>query len=821
MNLFSLDYNIFEVGTVAGDEDLFFPVGGIVYDRSQVKSVSMVAYNGSDDDFAIYQEAYNDEWVLYTSIQSLSLPSKKYKVGAYIEYVDVNDMPHSVLETFDVYGFADSTAMPSIKYIENLASRVNENAEITLHGDNFNTELSIFLYAFTDNSGTPTCYQIPPEDVVWDIDAGTAKFVVYKGMLAQDDTGEDACGTYSIFLGYGDCNLPKTFLNSETANLGIIRYKYDQSNIPSTSTSPVSTENQCIRASNLTLNKPVSTDGVAVDSTSATDSYGSTMYVKPGMDENCSCDQIKYYRVKLKYNKRLERRYGEMVLDGVYLKTNDIVWLAAQFDGSEGLWKVSPGEWIGVESLENAQAGIGDDEFNPCVNQQIPKKVDCSVFVDLGARVTTDVDYACSDDVPNKFGSQTVCSYNVKPGDVIALDNQSDGLNGLWEVTCGPWKYLGAYDFRNGTTVDVSDSIIVQNDIDFCKCGGIFHIDYYYLNSACYLNHIRRTVKVLCSGASIAPNNEHQFILTDYQIRTGVDDSLVANNGRTAGDPVEEDCVAEVFNYDLSYRSETIEYSNNCGESGDVIDAPNCAKICDCERYFQVEFSNDYVTSRDKSGFTILFWKREYDGWHLYAYIGAGTMETGMRYYVYHLHTAAAMATERLVDVNEEIVYLDGDEYKSTQDAWFVEHDGVLCSDFGLVDDSWDFIEYDREGNATGTYTHILSANNLYQKWSIKCTTLLLAHRLYDEPETAYNMRRTCADMTDEAKRSVCEPLIIGTTGVYGFKYYRTVMSMKDFINMYNSYMGETNCISPEGTPVLSTDGRVPISTDDERIIVI
>ena len=54
--------------------------------------------------------------------------------------------------------------------------------------------------------------------------------------------------------------------------------------------------------------------------------------------------------------------------------------------------------------------------------------------------------------------------------------------------------------------------IIVQNDIDFCECGGVFHIDYFFLTPSCYLHHLQRTVKVRCADASIAPNKEeNQF----------------------------------------------------------------------------------------------------------------------------------------------------------------------------------------------------------------------------------------------------------------------------------------------------------------------
>lgn len=828
MSLFNLSNRVFEVNTVSGYGAEFFPLADIMYDATKVKEITFAACNDVTDDFTVYLDA--GSFVVGTSITELPSTSTKYELALYIEYVDIDGRTQNTIEKFFVYGFQSSSDMPFIKYIDNLATKVDDAAEITLHCGNLNTDLSVFLRI---NTGTETkCYKIPDNELIFDLDAQTISFVVVPGMFGVDSEGQDACGVYDINLGYGECEEgghTPPFENSPEANLGLIRYKYDSSNAAPASTSDYTGEGVCWFASDMTLNSDSNDAGNPTDSSSATEGYGKTMYVRTGTKPGCKCADIKLYRVRLKYNTRLEHRKGELMLDGVQLRGGDIVWLAAQFDGTEGLWVVDAGDWYGLETLETevdviVETDVNGEEtysFNPCTGVQVPKKVDCTVFIDLGAKVNDKVKYNCSSDVPRKYGSQTICGkYKVKPGDIIALSNQSDGQDGIWQVTCTEWIFLGKFDGANGTNLDTSSQIITQNNIDFCQCGGIFHIDYYYLNSSCYLNHIRRDVKILCAGASIAPNASRQFTLTDYRISTGEDDSLVGNSSRfTVGDPVRENCIEEVTNYDYKYRMTSTEHLGQC--TGQYVKSPACVYICDCPRFYNVEMTDDYSNSQASSGFTILFWQRGLGGWHLYAYIGEGKFNTGMNYYVYHLHTIGQASVEK-VDVNEETAWyeiVDGERVlKRTKDAWFVEHGGVLADGFGLVDDSWEFNEIDEYGDRIpNQFTHILSENNLYQNWAIKCTTTFLAHRTYDpeeDPETEFSMRKTCADMADPEKADYVASKLFGMEHVFGFKFYNTVMSKDDFVKMYNSF--DSSCInSSKVVTGIATDDLDLIGTDN------
>ena len=86
--------------------------------------------------------------------------------------------------------------------------------------------------------------------------------------------------------------------------------------------------------------------------------------------------------------------------------------------------------------------------------------------------------------------------------DEEGISEESNGENGIYLVTCGNWEKIADVtdEMVNGTTVDLTDNIIVQNDIDFCECGGVFHIDYYLLTPSCYMHHLQRTVKVMCAA---------------------------------------------------------------------------------------------------------------------------------------------------------------------------------------------------------------------------------------------------------------------------------------------------------------------------------
>lgn len=794
MAIFNLLVKTFDLKTLREEyeeqpETKWFYVTSISFDKQVVANIKSLYYNRKDGRFLVSYDMYEDVYKLEVSPIVLDDDISEYSVPIFYEYEDVDGGLHNVIEENTVRSFENTDDQPMIKYIENIASKIGESVVVTIHGENFTEGLHIFLRSDS------ACYQIDPDEVLWDFEQNTATFVVAPGMLDVDDAGNESCGLYSITLGYGDCDVPGDFKNDpSTNNLSIIRYKFDDSNDAAgqNSTLVLSVENRCYTKSDMSLiydNTDLSGNPVA---NAASGAFGDTIYVRiqPGQD----CRKIKYYRVKVKYNKNLKSKYGEITLNGISLQQGDIVWLANQFNTEEnGLWVVTKSAWVGLNTES-------DDPEEVCTFAQEPLPVDWTTFIDLGARVKYKVDYSCSDDVPVKYGPQTACSYNLVPGDVVALSNQISSPNGVWLVQCAEWAYLGPYDAINGTVIDVSNSIVIQNDIDFCKCGGIFHIDYYYLNPSCYLAHLRRTVKVMCAGASIAPNTDNQFIITEYVIRTGEEDSLVGDNGRTPGDPVKEDCIKRTEDFDSDNALAVIETRPDDYDF-QIIRAPDCSKWCDMPRYYNLRMPNDYRTSSDSNGFTILFWQFGLGGWHLYAYVGAGNQLSGMKYYVYHLHTQGH-AVEHMIDVN------DG--------YWFTETEtGVIADGFGLVDDTWEFPIVDDAGNIVDT-THILSDNYLYMSWSIKCTTTLLAHRTYEEEMDPIPMRKTCADMEDAGKFELAKEYMIGMEHVYGFSYYKSVMSKSQFCDIYNSYA--PGCIYANVVEVLGTDEDEPFyeSIDDE-----
>lgn len=824
--MFSLTGHIFNYRNV--ELDVPTPIGIVTYDDSEVLDLLQASYD-SDADENFFMAKMSDGWVLYTNIGEASSESMVFDVPIYFEYVDSDGLRTEVSETFTIYGVSESRLyVPSIKYIENLATRINTSAEVVIHGRYFDENMDVFI-----RNGS-FCAKVPHDETYLrhGNDAGTddtISFVMQPEYALSDANGE-ICAVYEIGLGMGECKsntimtLPVEFEN----NIGLIRYKYDSANSDATKIASAgalpSTNKACYYTSEVKLVYDTADNigGYTADG-GASGKYGDTMYVRLGPGQDCS--KMRYFRVKLKYNRRLDRLFGEQVLDGVKLEEGDVVWLAAQMDDTEGLWIVSEGEWVGMKTYLSEIESYVDYE-TPCASTpQEPLPVDYTVFPDLGANVADTVTAACADDVPVKHGSQMVCGTMRSPGDILVLDNQVDGMNGIWEVTCADWVYRGLAGDHSGTTINQSDAILVQNDIDFCKCG-TYHIWYYYLNGGCYLATATRTVKVICSGASIVPNNN--VVITDYSVRTGTDDELVSNVIGTAGDPVPEDCAvrrdedaADNGTYNAQNNVGTVENSSGCGPGSPVLKAPNCMRICDCPRYYTVKFTPEYSSSKSSNGFSILFWQHGYEGWHLYAYIGAGNNSTGMNYYVYHLH-CAGMASVTDVDVNQDIEYriknkdgINGTE--RTRDAWFVEHGGVLADGFGIVDDSWNFFETDEYGDRVMRYKHILDADSLYQQWSLGCTSILLATRDYLEPPTKTNRRVTCADMEDPVKSAECAKYIHGMEHVFGFKYYRSVLSLERFCDIYNDY----TCVIGDTWSALSTDDYIDAETGSRVRAVI
>lgn len=754
MALFSLTSSIFKV---PGNPGVHTDIGILEWDEEQVLEVISADLDNFYDIFEL--EHVDGVWKLSTSLYSISGENQRFDLRFYVEYIERGGMHRNALVDIGVFGMADNKATPSILYMEGLASKVGETQPIVLHCENLDEESIRGLSVFIDLLDSPEsfqCFQVSEDTLVIDLEKQTISFTVTPDML-----GDDVCATYSINLGYGTCERFDIFENR--SNIGLIRYKYDGSNDVKTSNSAVSGENSCWFKSDLHLVEDVPTGSVALEDVSngAGSGFGDTIYVRS--TDECPCEKTKFWNVRLKYNYRLDRRKGELNLDGVQLREGDIVWLAAQFDGTDGLWRVSSGDWIGL-------GGSDDGAYDPCYAGTVPLKVDCNAFIDLGARVTEPVKVRCSDDVPVKHGSQTVCSVRVTPGDIVYLENQTDGQDGIWQVTCADWVYLGYTQNISGTTLDMTESVIWQHDIDFCACGGTFHIDYYFLNASCYLNHVSRTVKVLCRGASIVPNGDNQVIITDYSIMAGADSELVANVHGTPGDPIREDCVERVTTYDSEYALETNAVQRNC-DSSEMVVAPDCREICDCERYYSIRTTDKYSGSFDSNGFTIVFWEHMDDGWHLYGYIGRGNRSIGMNYSVMHLK-CDGMATVQHVDLNEELEWSERNalgvvETHRTHDAWFVSHDPakeyIVSARFSLVDPNWEFKKIDQYGDPIPhEFTPVLDADSLYQNWKISQYTLFLAR--YGE-----------------------DGQVEGTRGVYGFRYYTEPLSKAVFTDIYNS----------------------------------
>ena len=546
--------------------------------------------------------------------------------------------------------------LPKITYIENLASRINTAANIVLHGENFLPGMNVYI-SLGDRD-----YVVESANITFSDDGKTASFTLYPKMLAVDGNGLDSCGVYGIHIGFDKEHLDKS-------NLGLIRYKYNSENLEARDETPASMTKVgiCFNASDMKLVYDTTDENGNGILNPGAGPLGDTMYVRVDGD----CTKYKYVQVRLKRNKQLPHKYGEIVVDGVPLEAGDVVWLTHQLNPEDdGLWVVTAGDWYGYDSGVEIDKETGE----PLVDCYAPAKatpVDDTYVIDLGARVTDYVDYVCAEYVPYKCGKRTVCSYTVVPGDILLLSEQDDGSNGLWEVTCGDWVFLGDSPYNDGTKIDDSRAIITQNNIDFCKCGETYKIEYYYLNASCYLNELHRDVRVMCSDASIVPNNEdHQVKITEYVVRIGEEDSLVGNKGRTPGDPVKEDCTR--VDDDFEFKNgillvENLQYTCPI----EKVPGPDCRDICDIPRYYNLGMPSDYTNSNDTNGFTIKFWRREVDGWHLYAYICSGTLMTGRDFYVYHLHVKGS-AVESLVDVNEH--------------SWFNRNGGVIATGDWFVD---------------------------------------------------------------------------------------------------------------------------------------
>lgn len=797
-------------------------IGNLKYNHLSVDRLIDVVYDGDCGEGirCPFWFEKDGDYTLYTSYAGGIVSHEQYEVPVYVRYVDAETgLEREERTVFTVHGFGGGLSTePYVKYVRNLATRVGTSELVTILGGHFTDDLNVRLVADDGNHAVV----IPHSELTFGEEAPwqTISFIM-SPEYAVSSGGDEQCAVYDLEIGYGDSTGfnavagtgdPKMALEN---NVGLIRYKYDASDSAEqakASAGAVKTTNAtCFYTSDVSLvYDSVDTSGNPSQAGGAPGKYGKTMYVRmAGQD----CEQMLYVRVKAKLNTRLDYRYGEMTINGMPVRDGDIVWLAGQKDGeTDGLWVVQPGEWVGLKSY----AGIGrsDREYNPCTDMNNePLPVDDSVLVDLGAKVSDKADLRCTEDVPVKYGTQRVCGGLAEPGMHLLLSGQTDGKDGLWEVTCSDWVYWGPVDDSGTTTFDMSDNVLVQNDIDFCACRDgrkdtIFDIEYYYLNAGCYLATANRKVKLICSGmgASIVPNSN--LVITDYSITLGAEPSLVTDTHSTAGDPEPEDCTREVDTFDIDYMNSTEETRSGCGEQGTPIKAPTCEMVCDCERYYNLPESFDGTSV--KSGYSIVFWELGEGGWHLYSY----NKRIPVAYDVYHLHVRG-IATPSLVDENTDVYILDDRNLPTserTKNAWFEEHGGKVSSKFSMYDPVWKFKEVDEYGDTVG-WTNVLGPDNLYQAWAIhggSSGTRILA-------------RGVTAKDPDTGEERV---IPVGTRGIYGFKFYDTPLTLQRFCGIYNR--ASTDCIFQETSGGLVTDQEYPsggstepayISTDSGEII--
>ena len=753
-------------------------------------------------------ESWNVAWKGEETVSGMV----RYDVPVYIEYVNEHGDRDNWKGTFAVYGKGADVKKPAVQYIDNIATKVDTTEYVTIYGHDFNDDLVVFL-----DRPDGTCVSLSGKDLyrAYGKDGGydTISFIFGKPFVALDSTCSEICGTYAVNLGYGECGANSIeagsadFTTAWDNNLYLIRYRFDSTNKELSEQTPggmmTTVDPKCFYSTEIELVKDdYDSDSKSPSSGGVTSSLGSNIYfrIKPGTD----CTKLAYYRVKLKYSRNLPKRAGELTLDGVALSEGDLVWLDKQFDGGNGLWIVQGGDWIGLKSYLDGQSGY-DEYYNPCQRpEQEPLPVDSNIIADLGVHVKDKVTVTCDSDVPaeKRYGTQKICNTIVRPGDTVLLTNQSDGANGLWEVTCAEWIQRSEnVPARSGTSISGDDFVVVQNDIDFCTCQhngkNIFHIWYYYLNGACYLARASRTVKITCGlKGSLFPSQGVD--VTDYRITAEANSDLVTDSHRTAGDPVKETCMEEVENYDADHRVDIKDGRYGCGT--EVIVAPNGMKICRCEHVYNIDKETAF-SARDRNGFSIVFW--QYDAsdkrWHLYAYIGAGRYDLGMNYYVYHLCTNG-IAGEGDVDENVEVGLLGEDGRpmdETTHDAWFVTHGGKLAEGFGMFDDTWNFKLVDEETDEV-SYSHVLNEKTLYSMWSVKCTTTMCGIRIYRddsllrksctcELKDGKKVDPNCVGMDEAEATSQVMTDVIATPDTWGFKFYNEALSKGHLCNIWNS----------------------------------
>lgn len=775
-------------------------VGEVEISGGAAGRIVSVEYDGDDGMWKVERDG--DSFLLFTMHTMSGLPHETFTVPLVIRYVDSDTgTVEEARREFTVHGFgAMREADPYVKYVRNLASRVGTSEQVDILGGNFTPDMAVRI------SSGDWSRVIPPDMLSFGEEAPWQKIsFAFDSLTGMTTDGEEDCAVYTLEVGYGDdagfmglagTGDPKMSLEN---NVGIIRYRFDPENSAeqrkASAGTVVSTNRQCFYTSDLEMvYGAAGSTGSGGNAGGAGGSYGNTVYVRlPASGEGCG--KIRYVHVKLKYDTYLPVLSGEMTIGGVRLTDGDVVWLAGQTDGTEGLWVVREGDWDGLADIWNP-GEEGGEPYDPCLNpERHPMPVDDTVFVDLGARVKGSVDVRCGDDVPVRYGAQAVCGRTVVPGDRVLLANQADGKDGLWEVTCTDWVYLGPVDDSGTTEYDASGDILYQNDIDFCACTredrrSVYNIEYYYLNAGCYLAKSVRKVKLICAAnGSLVPNN--RVVITDYSITAGADRELIVDTGLTAGDPEPEDCTRPADTYVQDNSRGTVEVAQGCGELGDRIVSPVCTEICDCPRFYGLQAGFD--PGKLKSGFSMVFWQLGEGGWHYFAY--CMSKAGGTEYYVYHLKTCGR-ATVRMVDENTDVYLVDRRGLptgRRTKDAWFVEHGGVLADGFGMYDEKWSFVVKGADpatGEETRKYTSALGPDTLYQAWSLHGPSYAADGSLAD-PGTRMlaHLEKLYVPETDGFEEAVS-----GMEHVYGFRFMAVPLTKERFVEMYNATAARCAC---------------------------
>lgn len=549
------------------------------------------------------------------------------------------------------------------------------------------TELQ--LYDGTTNANVPV-YEL-------DLENNQIRINLMQGMFPTDELGREVCGKSNIVISGKRCGEDYP---SYRVDFPVIRYVYDGAKYDGKYT----TGANCIYTSPITLN----TDDDPGNVNTPAKNYGKDMYVKLRSPESCCA--MRYLSVKVKYNEYLQYKHGELTLNGIKLQENDLVWLTSQFikeseDGKSinenGLWIVKKDDW----------------EYYGDVTEDM--------FIDLGARVTETVSATIDSNVGRRYGNYWLGNVNLKSGMVVNLQNQDDGQNGLYRITCGEWKYLGEAGPYSGNTIDMSNDIVTYNDINFCKCG-IYHIWYYYLNGSCVLNTATRTVKVVgkCGqkDGTLVPGK--RIRITDYQVKTEVDKDLMPGN---SGDPLVDECVKDVESFDKQYRFDVEDVVQ-----GDCIqDAiyPNCNEgaLCDHEYAAFSKGEDDKYNSSDASGFSMVFWQATMDDdrvdyWTMYALVGR-TSKNPKEYVAYRLQQVGA-ATEEMVTVSDwfellPVSYDDGENAYFRQVPISTANVSAGTITFDVPDDGF------LDDVQVGDVLNVSNGNAMVEKMQAKVTSIV------------------------------------------------------------------------------------------------